>query len=116
MQNICARCISLLVSESTDIIYRVGIRTENKDSSSKLLYMCGADRYVNLTKEIQPRDLFVIWKVKAQNQAQTDGTGSVDVSKSESHLSRQSCAKYVWFDFDAKNRLQLIQNLMAHEG
>lgn len=97
------RCISLLVSESIGIIYRVGIRTENKASSSKLLFICGGDRYVTLTKEIQPRDLFVIRKVKAQSQVQTDGTGSVDVSKSKSHLSRQSCAKSGWCDFDTKN-------------
>lgn len=82
------RCISLIVSESIDIIYRGGIRTENKASSSKILCICGGDRYVMLTKEIHPRDLFVIRKVKAQSQAQTDGTGSVDVSKRESHLSR----------------------------
>ena len=82
------RCIPLLVSESVDIIYRVGIRTENKGSSSKLLRICGGDRYVTLKEEIQPLDLFVIRKVKAQSQAQTDETGSVDVTKSESQLSR----------------------------
>jgi propanediol utilization protein len=71
---------------------------------------------VTLTNEIQPRDLFVIRKVKVRSQAQTDRTVSVGVSNSESHLSRQFCAKSWRFDFDAKNRLQLIQNLMAHEG
>jgi len=82
------RCISLLVSESIDITYRDGIRTENKASSSKLLCVCWGDRYVTVTKEIQPRDLFVIRNVEAQSQVQTDGTGSVDVSKRESHLSQ----------------------------
>ena len=103
------------MSESIDIICHVGIRTESKASISKLLCVCEGDPYVTLTKEIQPRDLFVIRNVKAQCQAQTDGTGSVDVSKSESHLIQQSCAKSGWLDFDEKDRLQLIQNLMDHE-
>jgi hypothetical protein len=80
------------------------------------MYLRVGDRYVTLTKEIQPRDLFVIRKVKVHSQVQTDRTGSVDVSKSESRLSWQSCAISGWFYFDAKNRLQLIQNFMAHEG
>jgi hypothetical protein len=53
---------------------------------------------VTLTKEIQPRDLFVTREVKPQRQAQSEGTVSVDISKSESHLSRSSLAKMgnVW--------------------
>ena len=37
MYDICVICISLLMSESINIIYRIGIRTENKAGSSKIL-------------------------------------------------------------------------------
>jgi hypothetical protein len=82
------------------------------------MYLRMGDGYVTLTKEIQPRDLFVIRKVKVCSQAQTDGTGSVFGRRQQERITFESAimAKSWRFDFDAKNRLQLIQNLMAHEG